>query len=70
MDTSAIRDKLLIEMVRKGYGVPGGKQRLAKELGMNAVKLSKALNGFFVDPAFGARIMLDALDYLKNKNGG
>jgi hypothetical protein len=54
-------------MVRKGYGSPGGKQRLALELGITQVKLSKALNGFFVNAEFAAQIMLNALEYLKKK---
>ena len=69
MDTTKLRDRVLIEMVRKGYGRPGGKKRLAGELGMNAVRFSKALHGHFIDDSFAERILIDAMDYLRSQNG-
>jgi hypothetical protein len=69
MDRNSLRDKVLIEMVRRGYGAPGSKARLAAEIGISPVCFSKALHGYYKNDALTARVLVAALDCLKNKNG-
>lgn len=69
MDTNALRDKVLIEMVRRGYGGPGSKGRLASEIGISPPSFSKALHGYYKDESVTARVLVAALDHLRKCNG-
>lgn len=47
MRTETLIKKIRLEIVRNNYDLPGGMGRLASEIGISQVSLSKALHGHY-----------------------